>query len=81
MKVMQVAEMTRRHGVAIIGQGGVRNAEDAIEFLIAGADVVGVCTGLYYDPHVCQKINLGISDYLQRHGLSSVTQLTGSLKK
>ena len=81
MKVMQVAEIARPHGVAIIGQGGVRNAEDAIEFLIAGADVVGVCTGLYYDPHVCQKINLGISDYLQRHGLSSVTQLTRSLKK
>jgi dihydroorotate dehydrogenase (NAD+) catalytic subunit len=81
LKVMQVADVARPHGIGIIGQGGVRSAEDAIEFLIAGADVVGVCTGLYYDPLVCSKINFGINEYLQRHGLSSVTQLSGSLQK
>ena len=80
LKVMQVAEVARPHGIAIIGQGGVRTAEDAIEFLIAGANAVGVGTGLYYDPLICKKLNAGIASYLERHNLSSVKQLTGSLQ-
>lgn len=81
LNVMQVAEIARPYGVAVIGQGGVRTPEDAIEFMIAGADVVGVCTGLYYDPLVCTKINAGIAAYLARHHLSGVAQLTGSLHR
>jgi dihydroorotate dehydrogenase (NAD+) catalytic subunit len=80
LKVMQVAEVAKPHGIAIIGQGGVRTAEDALEFLIAGAHAVGVGTGLYYDPLICPKLNAGIAAYLQRHRLHSVTQLTGSLQ-
>ena len=80
LKVMQVAEVARPHGIAIIGHGGVRTAEDAIEFLIAGANAVGVGTGLYYDPLICKKLNAGIASYLERHNLSSVKQLTGSLQ-
>ncbi|MGC3981087.1 MAG: dihydroorotate dehydrogenase [Steroidobacteraceae bacterium] len=81
LKVMQVAEVARPHGIAIIGQGGIRTAEDAIEFLIAGANVVGIGTGLFYDPLICPKINAGIAAYLQRHGMDSVTQLSGTLRR
>ena len=81
MKVMQVAELARSHDVGIIGQGGVRTADDALEFIIAGADLVGVCTGLYYDPLVCSKLNSGINAYLERHQMSAVGQLTASLKR
>ncbi len=80
LKVMQVAAVARPLNIPIIGQGGVRTAEDAIEFLIAGADAVGVGTGLYYDPLICPKINAGIAAYLERHEISSVTQLSGSLQ-
>ncbi len=69
LKVMQVAAVARPLNIPIIGQGGVRTAEDAIEFLIAGADAVGVGTGLYYDPLICPKINAGITAYLERHGM------------
>lgn len=79
LKVMQVAEVAKPHNIPIIGQGGVRNAEDAIEFLIAGANAVGVGTALFYDPLVCPKINDGIADYLQRHKLNDVGELSGSL--
>jgi len=79
LKVHQVYEVAKPHGVPIIGQGGICSASDALEFLIAGATCVGVGTSLFYDPMSCKKINAGIADYLQRHGFDSVGALTGSL--
>lgn len=78
LKVHQVYEVARRHNVPIIGQGGICSANDALEFLIAGATAVGVGTALFYDPLVCPKINRGIADYLSRHGMKSVTDLVGT---
>jgi len=79
LKVMQVAEVARPLRIPVIGQGGICNAIDALEFLIAGAATVGVGTALFYDPLVCPKINNGIAEYLARHGKTSVSDLTGSL--
>ncbi len=79
LKVKQVFEVAHRHNVPIIGQGGITTANDALEFLIAGASAVGVGTALFYDPLACKKINKGIADYLIQHDLGSVTRLTGSL--
>ena len=80
LKTWQVYQVTRNHGVPIIGQGGIASAEDALEFLIAGASAVGVGTALFYDPLICLKINAGIQDYLERHELPDVAALTGSLE-
>jgi dihydroorotate dehydrogenase (NAD+) catalytic subunit len=79
LKVRQVYEVAGPHRVPIIGQGGIESANDALEFLIAGATTVGVGTGLFYDPLLCPKINAGIADYLRNAGMKSVTELTGSL--
>jgi dihydroorotate dehydrogenase (NAD+) catalytic subunit len=79
LKVRQVYEVARQHRVPIIGQGGIENANDALEFLIAGATAVGVGTGLFYDPLLCPKINAGIADYLRNAGMKSVVELIGSL--
>jgi dihydroorotate dehydrogenase (NAD+) catalytic subunit len=79
LKVHQVYEVARAHGVPIIGQGGICNAEDALEFIIAGASAVGVGTALFYDPLVCPKINAGIAAYLADNGLASVADLVGTL--
>jgi dihydroorotate dehydrogenase (NAD+) catalytic subunit len=79
LKVHQVYQVARAHNIPIIGQGGITTAEDAIEFLIAGATTVGVGTALFYEPLACKTINQGILDYLQRHDLSSVGELVGSL--
>jgi len=80
LKVHQVYQVCRDHNIPIIGQGGICNAEDAIEFLIAGATAVGIGTALFYDPLVCQKINQGIQEYLERHELQSTAHLTGTLQ-
>jgi len=79
LKVHQVYQVAKQHGVPIIGQGGITTATDAIEFMIAGAAAVGVGTALFYDPLVCRKINDGIADYLGRHGLTAVDALVGTL--
>ncbi|MBL4850878.1 MAG: dihydroorotate dehydrogenase [Gammaproteobacteria bacterium] len=80
LKVHQVYQVCKAHNIPIIGQGGVTNATDAIEFMLAGATTVGVGTALFYDPLVCSKINDGIIDYLQRHNMNSVTELIGALQ-
>ena len=78
LKVFQVFEVARRHAIPIIGQGGIANATDAVEFMLAGASAVGVGTALFYDPLVCGKINAGIAEYL-RHQRLSLAELTGAL--
>jgi dihydroorotate dehydrogenase (NAD+) catalytic subunit len=79
LKVHQVHQVCKEHDIPIIGQGGITSAEDALEFLIAGATTVGIGTALFYDPLICGTINRGIVDYLKRHELSEVSQLTGTL--
>ena len=80
LKVHQVHQVARPHNVPIIGQGGICTADDAVEFLIAGAAAIGVGTALFYDPLVLPKINAGIAAYLRRHGLNRVEELVGSLQ-
>ncbi len=80
LKTHQVYQVTKTHNIPIIGQGGVLTAEDAIEFLLAGASAVGIGTALFYDPLVLPKINQGIADYLTRHNIASVAELTGKLQ-
>jgi dihydroorotate dehydrogenase (NAD+) catalytic subunit len=80
LKVQQVYEVAGPRNIPIIGQGGITNAVDAIEFMIAGASTVGVGTALFYDPLLCTKINEGIADYLKRHNIASVTELVGTLQ-
>lgn len=79
LKVHQVYAVARRHNVPIIGQGGIAGANDAIEFLLAGASAVGVGTALFYDPLICPRINAGIRDYMLQQGARGVAELTGAL--
>ncbi len=80
LKVHQVHQVAKQHDVPIIGQGGISSAEDAIEFMIAGAATVGVGTALFYDPLVCPKLNKGIVDYLVKHDVNNVSELVGTLE-
>jgi dihydroorotate dehydrogenase (NAD+) catalytic subunit len=80
LKVHQVYQVSKHYNVPIIGQGGIMTANDAIEFIIAGAATVGIGTALFYDPLVCPKINQGISQYLIDNNLNSIDELVGTLQ-
>ena len=80
LKVHQVRQVAAPHGVQIIGQGGVVSAEDAAEFAIAGADAIGVGTGLFYDPLLCGQLNAGLATYLRDQDQADFAGLVGSLR-
>ena len=66
--------------VPILAMGGIFEPKDAIEFLIAGATAVSVGTANFIDPTTPLRVIDGIRDYLVRHDLSSVRELTGSIR-
>jgi dihydroorotate dehydrogenase (NAD+) catalytic subunit len=80
LKVFQVYDVAKKHNVPIIGQGGIATAQDAIEFMIAGATTVGLGTALFYDPLLCRKINAGVADYIAANQLGGIAALVGSLR-
>ncbi len=80
LKVKEVYEVAGPQRIPIIGQGGIASAVDALEFIIAGATAVGIGTALFYDPLVCTSVNQGIAAHLQTLGMSTVTELVGTLE-
>lgn len=75
--VWQVAQVVK---IPIIGMGGIMSAEDAIEFLLAGASAVAVGTANFVNPSATQEIAAGIEAYLKERKLTQVSQIIGQLK-
>ena len=65
--------------IPVIGIGGISSAEDALEFLIAGCRAVQIGTANFVDPGVYDRVLAGLSAYLQRHGLSDINAVVGTL--
>lgn len=80
LKTHQVYQVCKAHSIPIIGQGGITSAQDALEFIIAGASAIGIGTALFYDALICREINQGIKKYLQEHQIDKIENLVGSLK-
>lgn len=76
--VWQVAKAV---GIPVVGLGGIMNAEDAIEFLMAGATAVEVGTANFIDPAVTMKVIGGMNAWLDAHGCKSVTEIVGALEQ
>jgi len=79
-KLHQTRAIAARHGIPILGQGGITRANDAIEFAIAGADAIGLGTGLFYNPLLPRKVLDGLAAYLTEHAVSSYANLVGTLE-
>jgi dihydroorotate dehydrogenase (NAD+) catalytic subunit len=77
--VRMVYECRQAVGIPIIGMGGIADARDALEFMIAGASAVQVGTANFVDPLIWPKLTDGIRDYMQRHGIRRIGDLVGSL--
>jgi len=75
-----VYQVYKSVSVPIIGLGGIMNATDAIEFILAGASAVQVGTANFIDPTISIKIIDGIKNYMERHKISSVKDFVGALK-
>jgi dihydroorotate dehydrogenase (NAD+) catalytic subunit len=73
-------EVAKKKNIPILGMGGIRNASDAIEFIIAGATAVAVGTSNFIEPTSAAKIIAGIKKYCVRKNIADIKELTGSLK-
>ncbi len=75
--VYQVANAVK---LPIIGMGGIATAEDALEFLMAGATAVSVGTANFYNPYATAEIAEGIENYMKKYQIDDVNQLIGCVK-
>ncbi len=75
-----VWEAAKAVKIPIIGMGGIQCADDAIEFLMAGATAVAVGTANFYEPQTPLQVLAGIRDFMERKKISDVRELTGSVQ-
>lgn len=76
--VYQVAQAVK---IPILGMGGIQNAEDALEFLMAGATMVAVGTANFHDPCATEKTIQGIEDYMEQNGVEDIRELIGCVQE
>ena len=74
--VWQVARAVK---IPVIGLGGISCAEDAIEFLMAGATAIEIGTANFIDPAIAYKVKVGIGEWLDRHGCNSIQEIIGAI--
>lgn len=74
--VWQVSKAVR---IPVVGLGGITDAADAIEFILAGASAVQIGTANFLDPTTPIKVVRGIEDYMQRQKVNDICELVGGL--
>jgi dihydroorotate dehydrogenase (NAD+) catalytic subunit len=75
-----VWEAAKAVKIPIIGMGGIQNADDAIEFLMAGATAVAVGTANFYEPQTALQVIAGIREFMERRKIRDVCEITGSVQ-
>jgi dihydroorotate dehydrogenase (NAD+) catalytic subunit len=74
-----VWEAAKAVKIPIIGMGGIQNAADAIEFLMAGATAVAVGTANFYEPQTPLQVIAGIREFMEKRGIQDVREIVGSV--
>ena len=77
--VRMVYDVSHAVKIPVIGMGGICNGLDAVEFMLAGASAVAVGTATFVDPMASVKVIDGIRDYMERHNISAVSELVGTM--
>jgi dihydroorotate dehydrogenase (NAD+) catalytic subunit len=75
--VLAVYEVARAVGIPIIGQGGIENLTDALEFFLAGASAISIGTANFTDPRIPERISAELQEYLGRRNLTSLDEIVG----
>ncbi len=78
--VRMVYQVACAVNLPIIGMGGISSAEDALEFILAGATGVSVGTANFYNPQATREVAEGIADYMERNGIEKITELIGAVR-
>ena len=78
--VRMVHDVTKAVKIPVIGLGGIMTAEDAIEFMMAGATAIEIGTANFIDPAVTVKVKTGMAQWLERHGCKSMKEIIGVVK-
>lgn len=79
--VNMVYQTAQKVKIPIIAMGGIANAADALQFILAGATMVAVGTMNFINPRAPLDVLNGIVDYMQRHGISDIRQIRGKVKR
>jgi dihydroorotate dehydrogenase (NAD+) catalytic subunit len=66
--------------IPVIGMGGIQDAADAIEFMVAGAAAVAVGTANFYEPQTPLQVIAGLRDFMEKHGLKDVREIVGTVQ-
>lgn len=77
--VRMVYECRQAVRIPVVGMGGIMTAADVLEFMIAGASAVQVGTANFVDPFIWPKLLSGLTEYLERHGISRISEIVGTL--
>ena len=75
-----VSQVAHAVSLPIIGMGGIATAEDALEFIMAGAAAVSVGTANFYNPYATVEIVEGIEAYMKQHQITDISELIGCVK-
>lgn len=67
--------------IPVIGMGGIMTAEDALEFILAGASAVAVGAANFWNPYATVEIVEGIEEYMERHGVENIAELIGAVRE
>jgi dihydroorotate dehydrogenase (NAD+) catalytic subunit len=75
-----VYQVARSVEIPVVGLGGISTAEDALAFMMCGATAIEIGTANFLDPAVSIKVRDGMNDWLDRHGVSSVKEIIGTIE-
>ena len=79
--VRMVYQVSQAVSLPVIGMGGIMTADDAIEFILAGATAVAVGTANFHNPYATEEIVRGIEAYMEMYGISDINELIGAVAK
>ncbi|HEX3370037.1 MAG TPA: HisA/HisF-related TIM barrel protein, partial [Candidatus Cybelea sp.] len=75
--VLAVYEVAQAVNIPIVGQGGIENLTDALEFFLAGATAISIGTANFTDPRILERIAAELQAYLARRNLGSISEIVG----